>query len=95
MSFGEALTQIAEISRRMDSHLFADIAGWHTVTPWSEVMLTVLTERVLNLLRSEGDKPISLPRPWEAPAVPVSEITPEERDELRAQLIRRSAFRDQ
>jgi hypothetical protein len=86
---------VNELLRDQSSHLWASLAGWSWVASWGDVATVQLLEMYANTHRDEKSqpKPIELPMPFDRVAK-TADVTKEERDELRAQLVARSAFRD-
>jgi hypothetical protein len=94
-TFGEAIDHVEQLKRRFDSHLNAALSDWAWSASLGDIYLGVLAETYLNVHRDpkKQREPIRLPKPWTTkPAA--ADVTPEEREELRASLARRSAFRD-
>jgi hypothetical protein len=89
ITFGYAYDLISELLRQRDSHLFASVQGWQWAMGWGEIAQVGLLHAVRSAIGAEGE---GLPLPWDD--VQVEQVTPEELEELRAQLQRRSAFQD-
>jgi hypothetical protein len=94
VSHGEAIALIAEMGRETGSHLYADLAGFTVAATQADLASIIHAEWYINVHRDQKkSKPVELPKPFtrEVAEEPVSD---ERRDELRAQLRARSAFRE-
>lgn len=77
----------------MGSHYFAARQGWSFVSSYGELMTAMHFAAFLNGYRKESDGPAPVPFPW-SQAAAEEQISDAEREHFRAELKRRSAFRD-
>lgn len=90
-SYEEAADLIDQLMLDTGSHVTASVRGWSYPMSRQEQYALALFARVTNALRDKKEKPFEPDWPW--PAEPQAEdVTPEERDTLRAKLRARSAF---
>lgn len=94
MSFGEAILLIGQLMKDQSSHLYASMSGWAHPLSRLELMVQVVTERILAVTRDEKKQPTptTFGWPWEKPVSKVADVSAAERQQYQQQLRSRSAF---
>lgn len=89
----EAAVLIYELKRETGSHLFASESDWAFALSYEGQLMHLHTTGFLNVNRDTKirPKPVEIPGPWTKTEAG-EDVTPEERAEARAQLLRYSAF---
>lgn len=87
-TYGEAIDLVETLVDEPGTRLHAAVHGWSFPMSRLERDQRMLTERTLNYWRGKDDQPFDLGWPYPA----VEQVTPEEREALTQQLIRRSAL---
>ncbi|VXB32787.1 hypothetical protein [Pseudoclavibacter sp. 8L] len=93
VTWGEAISLVRELQRDTGSHLFASIQGFSYIASLPQIASVLLLEHEKNKYREEGQERFKFPLPMSrGDEKPV--VTPEERAAGKAELAKRSVFRD-
>ncbi|WP_394254705.1 hypothetical protein [Pseudoclavibacter helvolus] len=93
ITWGEAMSLVYELARDTGSHLFASIKGYSYVASLPEIASMLLLEHEKSKYREEGQEPYKFSMPFSrGDEKPV--VSPEERAAGKAELAKRSVFRD-
>lgn len=93
MSFAEAIDLVDELERNVGSHYMASVNNWSLVAGYGELMTALHLGAFVNSHRTEKQGPADVMLPWTV-AKPAEQVSKAERDYLREQLLKRSAFQN-
>jgi hypothetical protein len=74
------------------THFHAALREWSHPATYGELLALIHTQSYLAVHRAKNAPKPDLPAPWDRP--PLADVTPERREELTADLERRTAFRN-
>lgn len=84
---------VAELQREVGSHLSASLAGWDITATYGDLLTLSHASGYFAVHRDPKKPPVELVRPW-VDGSQEPDVTPEEKERLKAILIASSPFRD-